>query len=67
MSADLKTLNLPNGESGRKATLPSVGFGCWKLPKETASDLVLKAIELGYRHIDSAADYGNEKEVRGHS
>ena len=47
----------------RKAVIPSVGFGCWKLPKETASDLVFEAIKVGYRHIDSACDYGNEKEV----
>ena len=63
MSANLSELSLPNAGSDRKKTIPSVGFGCWKLPKETASDLVFKAIEIGYRHIDSACDYGNEKEV----
>ena len=63
MTSDLFNLDLPNSASGRKSTIPSVGFGCWKLPKETASDLVFRAIEIGYRHIDSACDYGNEKEV----
>ena len=55
--------NLSNSCPDRKSTIPAVGFGCWKLPKETASDLVFKAIQIGYRHIDSACDYGNEKEV----
>jgi len=63
MSANLMELSLANAGPDRKKTIPGVGFGCWKLPKETASDLVFKAIEIGYRHIDSACDYGNEKEV----
>ena len=47
--------------SGRK--IPSVGYGCWKLDKAVAADLVESAIRDGYRQIDSACDYGNEKEV----
>ena len=47
--------------SGRK--IPSVGYGCWKLDKSKAADLVEAAIRDGYRHIDGACDYGNEKEV----
>jgi len=47
-------------ESG---TIPSVGFGCWKVPNENAADILYQAIEIGYRHIDCAADYGNEMEV----
>ncbi|WP_189398871.1 aldo/keto reductase [Arenicella chitinivorans] len=43
--------------------IPPVGFGLWKLPPETCADTVYKAIELGYRHLDSASDYGNEREV----
>ena len=43
--------------------MPQVGFGLWKVPKDVCSNTVLKAIELGYRHLDSASDYGNEKEV----
>jgi aryl-alcohol dehydrogenase-like predicted oxidoreductase len=44
-------------------TIPTVGYGCWKVDKAVATDLVEQAIKDGYRHIDSAADYGNEKEV----
>ena len=47
--------------SGRK--IPSVGYGCWKVDKAKAADLVEAAIRDGYRHIDGACDYGNEKEV----
>ena len=43
--------------------IPQVGFGLWKVPKDVCSSKVFKAIELGYRHLDSASDYGNEKEV----
>ena len=38
--------------------IPAVGFGCWKVSKELAPSIVENAIEKGYRHIDSAADYG---------
>ena len=48
--------------NGSKA-IPAVGYGCWKVPKEKCAELVHEAIRLGYRHIDSASDYGNEKEV----
>lgn len=41
--------------------MPTTGFGCWKLADPVKS--VYEAIRVGYRHIDTAADYGNEKEV----
>ena len=43
--------------------MPSVGLGLWKIEPETTADLVFEAIKIGYRHLDSAADYGNEKQV----
>mmetsp|Transcript_36827 Transcript_36827/g.95372 ORF Transcript_36827/g.95372 Transcript_36827/m.95372 type:complete len:675 (-) Transcript_36827:23-2047(-) len=52
------TVRLPNGRR-----MPMVGFGTWKLPKEETAQLVYDAIRVGYRHIDCACDYGNEKEV----
>ena len=45
------------------STIPSVGFGCWKVPNDVCADVVEKVIRAGYRHIDGACDYGNEKEV----
>ena len=43
--------------------MPKVGFGLWKIPKDICSNSVYKAINVGYRHLDSASDYGNEGEV----
>jgi D-xylose reductase len=40
-----------------------VGLGLWKLPQAECADIVYNAIKLGYRHLDSACDYGNEVEV----
>ena len=46
-----------------KGSIPAVGFGCWKVGKEKATELIETVIKAGYRHIDGACDYGNEKEV----
>ena len=43
--------------------LPTLGFGLWKIPKETTAETVYHAIKAGYRHFDAASDYGNEAEV----
>lgn len=40
--------------------LPSVGLGLWKIAKENTAQMVQAAIAAGYRHLDSACDYGNE-------
>lgn len=44
-------------------SMPAVGLGLWKIEKPDTADAVRQAIEVGYRHLDSAADYGNESEV----
>jgi len=43
--------------------IPPVGFGLWKIDPSECADSVYQAIKLGYRHFDSASDYGNEQEV----
>ena len=43
--------------------LPSPGLGTWKIPEELTPGIVYEAIKLGYRHLDCAADYGNESLV----
>lgn len=43
--------------------IPTVGFGTWKLKDETAQMCVTKAIEAGYRMIDTAQAYENETHV----
>jgi len=47
--------------SGQK--MPLVGFGLWKVTKTSCADTVYEAIKTGYRLLDSAGDYGNEKEA----
>jgi 2,5-diketo-D-gluconate reductase A len=44
-------------------TIPQLGFGTYKMPTSTTRELVLTALELGYRHVDTAEMYGNEREV----
>ena len=43
--------------------IPCVGFGTWRADGKEAYESVLTALKMGYRHIDTAAYYGNEKEV----
>lgn len=45
------------------SNMPTVGLGLWKIDRSATADVVRDAIEIGYRHLDSAADYGNESEV----
>lgn len=45
------------------SALPSPGLGTWKIPEDLTPKIVHQAIETGYRHLDCAADYGNEKLV----
>ena len=45
------------------AQLPSVGLGLWKIANADAAEMVYQAARAGYRHLDCACDYGNEKEV----
>lgn len=53
------TFKLENGYE-----IPCVGFGTWQTPDgETAVNAVSEAIRAGYRHIDTAACYGNEVSV----
>jgi D-xylose reductase len=44
-------------------TMPAVGLGLWKLELNEVAEAVYNAIKNGYRHLDSAADYGNEQQV----
>ncbi|MGA1081138.1 MAG: aldo/keto reductase, partial [Steroidobacteraceae bacterium] len=43
--------------------MPAIGLGLWKIARDVTAETVVKAISTGYRHLDCAADYGNEPEV----
>ena len=58
-----QSIQTPLQDAGSQSLpIPLLGFGTWNL-KPNASDAVSYAIQTGYRHIDCAAIYGNEKEV----
>lgn len=44
-------------------TIPQLGFGMFKVPPDEAFDTARTAIEVGYRHLDTAQMYGNEAGV----
>ncbi len=44
-------------------TIPQLGFGVFQIGPEDTAEAVSNALEIGYRHIDTAEMYGNEKEV----
>ena len=43
--------------------IPDIGLGTWLTPNENVSEVVKKAIKIGYRHIDTAQAYENEEGV----
>ncbi len=43
--------------------IPQIGLGTWKLTGNACRDMVREALGMGYRHIDTAAAYGNHEEV----
>jgi len=56
-------MSIPNIELNDGHSIPQLGFGVFQIhPRETAQ-AVSEALEVGYRHIDTAEMYGNEREV----
>jgi 2,5-diketo-D-gluconate reductase A len=56
--SDVPTLTMNDGRA-----VPQLGFGVWQVSTEDIVPAVAKALEVGYRHIDTAAIYGNEEGV----
>lgn len=48
---------------GNGARIPAIGLGTWELRSRTCARIVEQALRLGYRHIDTAQMYDNEREV----
>src|SRR3954469_8378053 len=57
----MTTASIPTLTSANGARIPAIGFGTSQLVDR--GDVVAKALELGYRHIDTAWKYGSEKGV----
>ena len=43
--------------------IPKLGLGAWMIEAKKAAQAVRDAVEIGYRHIDTAEAYGNERSV----
>ena len=58
MPANEHTITLNNG-----VEIPALGFGVFQTPPEQTQAAVEEALRIGYRMVDTAASYGNEREV----
>ena len=54
--ADIPEISFSDGNS-----IPQVGFGVFKIPEAETAAAVTQALELGYRHLDTASVYENER------
>ncbi len=54
----METITLNNG-----VEMPALGLGVFQTPPAETRDAVRAALDIGYRHIDTAAAYGNERQV----
>jgi diketogulonate reductase-like aldo/keto reductase len=57
----MQVVEAKGGKSG--ARIPLIGLGTWDLRGRVCADMVEQALRLGYRHIDTAEMYDNEREV----
>ncbi len=58
MAHEVPDITLKNG-----VEMPSIGLGVFQTPPDETRDAVTAALDTGYRHIDTAAAYGNERQV----
>src|SRR6185503_14178677 len=57
------TQNVPTITLRDGAEIPQLGFGVFQVPPEDTADVTTRALQVGYRHIDTASAYRNEAEV----
>jgi 2,5-diketo-D-gluconate reductase A len=55
--------SVPNITLNNGVRIPQLGFGVFQIRPEETTQATLRALDVGYRHIDTAEMYGNEKEV----
>ena len=56
-------MTVPTITLNNQTAIPQLGFGVYQVPPAETAETVTKALEVGYRHIDTAQMYGNEREV----
>jgi 2,5-diketo-D-gluconate reductase A len=54
---------IPEVTLGNGVTMPILGFGVYQVPPDETEQVVTDALAAGYRHLDTAAGYGNEEAV----
>jgi 2,5-diketo-D-gluconate reductase A len=59
----MATISVPTIPLNNGVEIPQLGFGVFQIEPENTKEATLAALEVGYRHIDTAEMYGNEKEV----
>lgn len=57
------TSTIPNVTLNNGVQMPVAGFGVFQVPAEQTQRVVEQALAVGYRHLDTAASYGNEEAV----
>jgi len=58
-----RTTAVPTIDLNDRRAIPQLGFGVFQIPPRDTAEAVTKALEVGYRHIDTAEMYGNERGV----
>ncbi|WP_037160411.1 aldo/keto reductase [Rhodococcoides fascians] len=56
-------MSIPNLTFNNGVEIPAIGYGVFQTPPDETTAAVESALQVGYRHIDTAAAYGNEKGV----
>ncbi|GGO88788.1 oxidoreductase [Nocardioides phosphati] len=56
-------MDIPTLQLNDQTSIPQFGLGVWQVPADETQRVVTDALELGYRHIDTAQMYGNEAGV----
>jgi 2,5-diketo-D-gluconate reductase A len=56
-------MTVPTITLNDQTTIPQLGFGVFQVPADQTAAIVTTALEIGYRHIDTAQMYGNEQGV----
>ncbi len=63
MSSTSPDAEVPNITLNDGNEIPQLGFGVFQIPPEETAEAVAQALQIGYRHIDTAEMYGNEQGV----